>query len=116
MPSGFSRSTLVSLSNSVVKLRNLSTASGHVFATQFCLGGQLQSTKSAKASIFATEEDKTDAFKMAVAASFSCPFASASAKYSNETQVHVNKKGQQSSELSKLAWTARGGDTRLCAK
>jgi hypothetical protein len=54
--------------------------------------------------------------KAAVAVSFSSMYASGSAKYAYETQNHENVKEQKTSELSKLAWTARGGDTRLCAK
>jgi hypothetical protein len=54
--------------------------------------------------------------KTAVAASFSSIYVSGSAKYAYETQNHDNKTEQKTTELSKLAWTARGGDTRLCAK
>jgi hypothetical protein len=89
---------------------------GHIFTTQFCLGGQLQSTKAASSLFAATETDKFDALKSSVAMSFSSLNASGSAKYEYETQDHENKKQQKTSEISKLAWTARGGDTRLCAK
>ena len=87
-----------------------------MFATQFALGGQLQSSKAASAIFAADETDKFDALKAAVAVSFSSLYASGSAKYAYETQSHENIKEMKSSELSKLAWTARGGDTRLCAK
>lgn len=43
-------------------------------------------------------------------------YVSGSAEYAHETQDHENIKKQESSGLSNLAWTARGGDTRLCAK
>jgi hypothetical protein len=61
------------------------------------------------------ETDRRDMLKTAVAASFSSMYASGSMSASYEDQSRVNKQEQSTTDLSKLAWTARGGNTLLCA-
>lgn len=87
-----------------------------MFATAFQLGGQLQSSKFASSILFEKETDQRDALKASVAASFSSTYASGSSSYSYEKQSHENEKERKISDLSTLAWTARGGNALFCAK
>ncbi|KAK5048993.1 hypothetical protein LTR84_005415 [Exophiala bonariae] len=97
------------------ELRTFSAQYGHVFATTFQLGGQLQSSKFASSLFSSKESDQRDALKASVAMSFSSTYASGSASYSNENQSHENEKERKISDLATLAWTARGGNSLLCA-
>jgi len=87
-----------------------------VFATVFQLGGQLQNSQFASPIFFSKETDQRDALKASVAASFSSTYASGSSSYSHEKQSHENEKETKTSDLSTIAWTARGGNSLLSAK
>ncbi|KAH7311137.1 hypothetical protein BKA65DRAFT_484916 [Rhexocercosporidium sp. MPI-PUGE-AT-0058] len=88
---------------------------GHVFATRFQLGGQLLSTKFASSTYEAKEEDFKNSLKTALALSWSSQYTSGSVSTSYERQKHENSKSQTAKDVSQLAWTARGGNTLLCA-
>ncbi|KAL5330988.1 hypothetical protein ACEPPN_000515 [Leptodophora sp. 'Broadleaf-Isolate-01'] len=88
---------------------------GHVFATRFQLGGQLLSTKFASSTYEAKEEDFKNSLKTALALSWSSQYTSGSVSTSYERQSHENSKSQTAKDVSQLAWTARGGNTLLCA-
>jgi hypothetical protein len=89
---------------------------GHIFATVFQLGGQLQSSKFAGSMLSTTDSERADALKAAVGASFGAQYVSGSARYSRDTQRSSQNQERKMSDLSNLAWTARGGNTLLCAK
>jgi hypothetical protein len=92
------------------------TIVGHVFATVFQLGGQMQSSRFASTMLTGSETLVQDALKAAVGASFGAQYASGSAKYTKETQKTTHQAQQTVLDLSNLAWSARGGNTLLCAK
>ena len=90
--------------------------SGHIFATSFQLGGQLYATRSASSNSQVTESEERDAMKMSAALSFSSPYVSGSASASRETSDALRAKTSGINNVSALSWSARGGNTLLCAK
>ncbi|KAE9367081.1 hypothetical protein N431DRAFT_487505 [Stipitochalara longipes BDJ] len=97
------------------KLRRFSELYGHIFATVFQLGGQLQSSKFAGSMLSTTDTERADALKAAVGASFGAQYVSGSTRYSRENQRSSQNHEQKISDLSNLAWIARRGNTLLCA-
>lgn len=98
------------------KLRKFSERFGHIFATVFQLGGQLQSLKIATSLLSEDESEKRDALKAAVGATFAAQYVSASTKHSRDIVKSTQNTEQKIADLSGLAWTARGGNTLLSAK
>lgn len=66
--------------------------------------------------LLTSETERADALKAAVGASFGAQYVSGSTRYSRDTERGSHKQEQKISNLSNLAWTARGGNTLLCAK
>jgi len=97
-------------------LRQFQRRFGVIFAQEVTLGGRLESTKAADSSFSAENSSVKDALKASLGAAFSYGPASASANASMENQVghDAGKNNQKAS--SAISYTARGGDTLLCAK
>lgn len=88
---------------------------GHVFACTVQLGGQLIATKSASSIAVKEESQKRDAMQMAAAMSVEAKAASVGASASKGTSVEVGTANSNVNNTSTLAWSARGGNTLLCA-
>ena len=93
---------------------------GHVFSTSFQLGGQLVASKSADSIAETKDEQKRDAMKLAAALSFEAKrfgeTAGASVGGSKEENKSEKSHSFSSSNSLALAWSARGGNSLLCAK
>lgn len=88
---------------------------GQIFACNVQLGGQLTTSKAADSFASTTEEEKRDAMQAAVAASVETKAVSASASYSTGTETEKKQKAMNIDSSSHLAWSARGGNSLLCA-
>ncbi|KAK2756961.1 hypothetical protein FQN54_004929 [Arachnomyces sp. PD_36] len=87
---------------------------GQFFATQVQLGGRLHAAEDVKSSSTSTKEEKANAFKAAVSASFAGPSAQGSASYSHESKSASEGTEQKVSYNKSMSWEAQGGDTLLC--
>lgn len=89
---------------------------GVIFAQQVTLGGRLESTKAADSHAAADSSSVKDAFKAELGAAVSYGPVSASASASTENQTSEQKNKSQQQGNSTISYTARGGDTLLCAE
>ena len=88
---------------------------GQIFACNIQLGGQLTTSKAAASFASTKEEEKRDAMQAAVAASVETKVVSASASYSKGTETEDKRRNMDIDSSSQLAWSARGGNSLLCA-
>lgn len=88
---------------------------GHIFATSFQLGGQLTATKSAESIASTSETSKRDAMQQAAAVSVGFKVFSASTSVSRGSSQEEKSAASALANDSALAWSARGGNTLLCA-
>ncbi|KAI3319476.1 hypothetical protein HD806DRAFT_260931 [Xylariaceae sp. AK1471] len=99
----------------VENLRIFQRRFGVIFAQESILGGRLESTKAAKAIGSAQNQSDKDAFKASLGAAVSYGPVTASANTTSETQSsHATTSGVKEAS-SAISYTARGGDTLLCA-
>ncbi|PIA97833.1 hypothetical protein CB0940_06427 [Cercospora beticola] len=91
------------------------TRFGHIFACNIQLGGQLTASKSATSFGTVKEEERRDAMQAAVAASVETKAVSVSSSYSKGTSTDDTNRNTTVENASSLAWSARGGNTLLCA-
>ena len=80
------------------------------------LGGQLQSTKFAGSLTELNDIQKQDALKSEMGINFSAQYASGSFNYGKQRQAGEHRQSGRELDISRLAWTARGGNSLLCAK
>ncbi|UPK92921.1 hypothetical protein LCI18_003856 [Fusarium solani-melongenae] len=99
----------------LAKLVDFQRRFGTIFAQEVLLGGRLESTKAADS--FATSSSSTakESFKASVGAAVSYGPAAASVKGSTESQTGQDKSSNNQRGNSAISFTARGGDTLLCA-
>lgn len=88
---------------------------GHIFACNVQLGGQLTASKSATSFGDVKEEERRDAMQAAVAASVETKVVSVSSSYSKGSSKDDQSRATTVENASSLAWSARGGNTLLCA-
>ncbi|GIZ37345.1 hypothetical protein CKM354_000079500 [Cercospora kikuchii] len=88
---------------------------GHIFACTVQIGGQLTSTKSAASFADVKEDQRRDAMQAAVAASVETRAVSVSSSYSQGSSQDAQNRQSNVNNASSLAWSARGGNTLLCA-
>lgn len=84
--------------------------------TSFQLGGQLIATRAATSIAGTEDSQKRDAMKAAAAVSFSSTYVSGSVSASGETTSSSKEHTSNVDSTSSLGWSARGGNTLLCAK
>ncbi|KAF7158661.1 hypothetical protein CNMCM6106_005451 [Aspergillus hiratsukae] len=87
---------------------------GTFFASRVELGGRLHSSESSDSFAGANAEERAHALKISAAASFSSPYAQASASGSYGVSDNHSGNRQNSSLSNTLTWEAKGGDTLLC--
>jgi hypothetical protein len=90
--------------------------SGHIFVTACQLGGQLQSSKFAGSLTELKDIQKQDALKSEMGINFNAQYASGSINYGKQRQTGTQDFAGRGVDVSSLAWTARGGNSLLCAK
>jgi hypothetical protein len=90
--------------------------SGHIFVTACQLGGQLQSSKFAGSLTELKDIQKQDALKSEMGINFNAQYASGSINYGKQRQTGTQDFTGRGVDVSSLAWTARGGNSLLCAK
>lgn len=89
---------------------------GTIFATEVVLGGRLEASKYAKSEFVTDNEKEKDKLKASVGANFSLPQFALGSKVSSEDQSGNEKGELDLSSEAMLSWTAKGGNTILCAK
>lgn len=89
---------------------------GDIFAQRVQLGGALFASEYSKAVGEQTKEAKTKAMKASAAASFSSPWAQASANASTSNGSDSEKNNSTQHLENSMAWEAIGGDSLLCNK
>ena len=89
---------------------------GIFYAQEVILGGRLESTKTADAQSSGKNSSAKDAFKASLGAAVSYGPASASMKVGTESQSNNLTNSDQQRGTSAISYTARGGDTLLCAE
>lgn len=97
-------------------LRQFQRRFGVIFAQEVVLGGRLESTKAVDSSFSAENSSVKDAFKASLGAAVSYGPMSASASAGTETQDSHEGGSNKVKGNSAISYTARGGDTLLCAK
>ena len=80
------------------------------------LGGRLETTKYAKSGFTSENALEKDALKASVGANFTSPQFALSSKVSTEGQDKRETSRLDLSSEAMLSWTAKGGNTILCAK
>ncbi|RTE84716.1 hypothetical protein BHE90_000713 [Fusarium euwallaceae] len=99
----------------LAKLVDFQRRFGTIFAQEVLLGGRLESTKAADSFASASTSTAKEDFKASVGAAVSFgPFA-ASVSGSTETQTGHDRGSNNQRGNSAISFTARGGDTLLCA-
>ena len=97
-------------------LRQFQLRFGVIFAQEVVLGGRLESTKAADSQSNSANSSAKDALKASLGAALSYGPASASMNASTEDQTsNATNSGKQQGR-SAISYTARGGDTLLCAE
>lgn len=97
-------------------LRQFQRQFGVIFAQEVMLGGRLESSKAADSQSSAANSSAKDAFKASLGAAFSYGPASASASATSEDQSSHETNANKQQGRSAISYTARGGDTLLCAE
>ncbi|OCT47236.1 hypothetical protein CLCR_02283 [Cladophialophora carrionii] len=97
------------------QLRKFSEKFGHIFVTACQLGGQLQSSKFAGSLTESKDIQKQDALKSEMGINFNAQYASGSINHGRQRQTGSQDFTGHGVDVSSLAWTARGGNSLLCA-
>lgn len=100
----------------VKNLREFQRRFGVIFAQEVMVGGRLESTKAADSFATAKSLSEKEAFKASLGAAVSYGPAAASLSASSETQTSHTQGSNNQQGNSALSFTARGGDTLLCAE
>ncbi|KAF3385422.1 hypothetical protein F1880_002090 [Penicillium rolfsii] len=111
------KQALIELRNSptLESLRQFQRRFGVIFAQEVTMGGRLECTKSADSSFNAENSAAKDALKASLGAAVSGGMAFASASASTESQGSQKKEQSKTNGASAASYTARGGNTLLCA-
>ncbi|KAJ4193091.1 hypothetical protein NW767_010375 [Fusarium falciforme] len=99
----------------LAKLVDFQRRFGTIFAQEVLLGGRLESTKAADSFASASSSTAKEDFKASVGAAVSYGLGAASVKGSTETQTGHDQTSNNQRGNSAISFTARGGDTLLCA-
>ena len=98
------------------QLRQFQRQFGVIFAQEIILGGRLESSKAADSQSNAENSSAKDAFKASLGAALSYGPVSGSMSASVENQSSHATNAAKQQGRSAISYTARGGDTLLCAK